>query len=46
MNTLDDSRAQWQAVSDYFDELGSVMDRLPAADDVALPGIVEEEAPA
>lgn len=45
MNTLDDSRAQWQAVSDYFDELGSVMDRLPAADDAALSGIVEEEAP-
>jgi len=45
MNTLDDSRAQWQAVSDYFDELGSVMDRLPAAHDAALPGIVEEEAP-
>jgi tRNA-dihydrouridine synthase B len=44
MNTLDDSRAQWQAVSDYFDELGSVMDRLPAADAV-LPGPVEEEAP-
>lgn len=44
MNTLDDSRTQWQAVSDYFDELGSVMDRLPAADAV-LPGPVEEEAP-
>ncbi|QBK04308.1 tRNA dihydrouridine synthase DusB [Hylemonella gracilis] len=44
MNALDDSRSQWQAVADYFDELGSVMDRLPAADAV-LPGPVEEEAP-
>ncbi|MFO6418678.1 tRNA dihydrouridine synthase DusB [Hylemonella sp. W303a] len=43
MNGLEDSRAQWQAVSDYFDELGAVMDRLPAADAV-LPGPVEVDA--
>lgn len=41
MNGLEDSRAQWQAVSDYFDELGAVMDRLPAVGAV-LPGPVEE----
>lgn len=43
MNLLDDSRAQWQAVADYFDELGALMDRLPSAD-AMLPGPVEEEA--
>lgn len=31
MNTLEDSRAQVQAVADYFDELGLHMDRMPAA---------------
>ncbi|EGI76670.1 NifR3 family TIM-barrel protein [Hylemonella gracilis ATCC 19624] len=45
MNALDDSRAQWQAVADYFDELGAVMDRLPAAD-AAWLGPVEEAASA
>jgi tRNA-dihydrouridine synthase B len=31
MNTLEDSRAQVQAVADFFDELGRHMDRMPAA---------------
>ena len=31
INTLEDSGAQWQAVAQYFDELGARMDRLPAA---------------
>jgi tRNA-dihydrouridine synthase B len=31
MNTLEDSRAQVQAVADFFDELGLHMDRMPAA---------------
>jgi tRNA-dihydrouridine synthase B len=44
MNTLDDSQAQWQAVADYFDALGSVMDRLPVAD-AALSEDEREEAP-
>ena len=30
MNTLEDGRAQVQAVADYFDELGVHMDRMPA----------------
>jgi len=30
MNVLEDGRAQGQAVSDFFDELGSTMDRMPA----------------
>ncbi len=31
MNALEDSQAQVQAVADFFDELGSHMDRMPAA---------------
>ncbi|MDP3700904.1 MAG: tRNA dihydrouridine synthase DusB [Hylemonella sp.] len=31
MNLLDDSRAQVQAVADFLDELGTRMDRMPAA---------------
>jgi len=31
MNSLGDSRAQLRAVADYFDELGTRMDRMPAA---------------
>ncbi len=31
MNTLEDSRAQVQAVADFFDELSLHMDRMPAA---------------
>jgi tRNA-dihydrouridine synthase B len=31
MNTLEDSAAQSRAVSDFFDELGTRMDRMPAA---------------
>ncbi|MFD0668787.1 tRNA dihydrouridine synthase DusB [Ramlibacter sp. MAHUQ-53] len=30
MLVLEDSQAQWQAVADYFDELGASTDRLPA----------------
>ncbi len=31
MNALEDSQAQLSAVADFFDELGSVMDRMPSA---------------
>ncbi|QKO20468.1 tRNA dihydrouridine synthase DusB [Rhodoferax sp. BAB1] len=31
MNTLEDSQAQVQAVAEFFDELGTHMDRMPAA---------------
>lgn len=31
MNLVEDSAAQWQAVAGFFDELGSRMDRMPAA---------------
>jgi tRNA-dihydrouridine synthase B len=31
MNTVEDAKAQHQAVADYFDELATKMDRLPAA---------------
>jgi len=41
MNTLQDSRAQVQAVAEYFDELGVHMDRLPAA--VADAADVQDE---
>lgn len=33
MNELDDARAQLRTVADFFDELGTRMDRLPAAAD-------------
>ncbi len=34
MNELDDAQAQLRAVADFFDELGTHMDRLPVAADV------------
>lgn len=34
MNELDDAQAQLRTVADYFDELGTRMDRLPVAADV------------
>ena len=43
MNTLEDSAAQWQAVADYFDALGSQTDRLPERVAVhAAPAVIEE----
>jgi tRNA-dihydrouridine synthase B len=38
MNRVADTQSQTRAVADYFDSLGTVMDRLPrpAADDVPL----------
>ncbi len=36
MNLLDDSAAQWRAVSDYMQGLGAVMDRMPAVADLAM----------
>ena len=30
MNLVEDTAAQWQAVADFFDELGGRMDRMPA----------------
>jgi tRNA-dihydrouridine synthase B len=39
MNLLDESQAQWQAVADFFDELGGRMDRMP----VAQAGEVNEQ---
>ncbi|MGE0333633.1 MAG: tRNA dihydrouridine synthase DusB [Ramlibacter sp.] len=35
MNQLEDSTAQWRAVSDYMQALGSVMDRMPAIAEAA-----------
>ncbi|MEG0539114.1 MAG: tRNA-dihydrouridine synthase, partial [Comamonas sp.] len=29
INTIDDCQVQWQAVADYFDQLGLQMERLP-----------------
>ncbi len=43
MNALEDCRAQVQAVSDYFDELGVHMDRMPAAVSDALTDLNEEQ---
>ena len=37
INTMEDCAAQWQAVADYFDALGTQMDRLPPARDDAAP---------
>ncbi|MBS0389845.1 MAG: tRNA dihydrouridine synthase DusB [Proteobacteria bacterium] len=37
INTMEDCAAQWQAVADYFDALGTQMDRLPTARDDAAP---------
>jgi tRNA-dihydrouridine synthase B len=31
MNAIEDSAAQWRAVAEFFDSLGSTMDRMPAA---------------
>ena len=43
MNALEDCRAQVQAVSDYFDELGVHMDRMPVAVPDALTDLNEEQ---
>jgi tRNA-dihydrouridine synthase B len=40
MNSIEDSAGQLQAVAAFFDELGSMMDRMPAA----TPQVGEEEA--
>ncbi len=40
MNELDDAQAQLRAVADYWDELGTRMDRLPAAADATT---IEED---
>ena len=42
INTIEDSAAQWQAVADFLDALGSQMDRMPAAT-AALADIEEQE---
>lgn len=42
MNQLEDSTAQWRAVSDYMQQLGSVMDRMPA---VAVTAAMDCEEP-
>jgi len=45
INAVEDSAAQWRAVADYFDGLGAVMDRMPAATaDVALDEDMEATA--
>ena len=41
MNLLEDSAAQWRAVSDYMEGLGAVMDRMP----VAAPAAMDCEEP-
>ena len=41
INTIEDSAAQWQAVADFLDVLGSQMDRMPAA--TAAPADTEEQ---
>ena len=48
MNLLDDCQAQTQAVTDYFDELGTQMDRIPAVpatneNDATKDSTMEEE---
>ncbi len=43
MNALEDCAAQVRAVSDYFDELGVHMDRMPAAVSDALTDLNEEQ---
>ena len=42
INTIEDSAAQWQAVADFLDALGTQMDRMPAATD-ALADTEEQE---
>ena len=42
INTIEDSAAQWQAVADFLDALGSQMDRMPAAT-AALADTEEQE---
>ena len=42
INTIEDSAAQWQAVADFLDALGSQMDRMPAAT-AALANTEEQE---
>lgn len=41
INTIEDSAAQWQAVADFLDALGTQMDRMPAA--TAAPADTEEQ---
>ncbi len=36
INTIDDSQTQWQAVADFLAELGTRMERLPAATEAAI----------
>ena len=42
INTIEDSAAQWQAVADFLDALGTQMDRMPAAT-AALANTEEQE---
>lgn len=42
INTIEDSAAQWQAVAEFLDALGSQMDRMPAAT-AALADTEEQE---
>ncbi len=42
INTIEDSAAQWQAVADFLDALGTQMDRMPAAT-AALADTEEQE---
>ena len=42
INTIEDSAAQWQAVADFLDALGTQMDSMPAAT-AALADIEEQE---
>jgi tRNA-dihydrouridine synthase B len=43
MNTLDDCRAQWQAVADFFDELAVSSDRMPASLSAAAAPVDTEQ---
>ncbi|VWX57474.1 tRNA-dihydrouridine synthase B [Burkholderiales bacterium 8X] len=42
MNAIEDCKAQWQAVADYFGQLGEQMDRMPAIADLQ-PGAPDDE---
>ncbi|MEG0316779.1 MAG: tRNA dihydrouridine synthase DusB [Comamonas sp.] len=44
INTIDDCQAQWQAVADYFDQLGLQMERLPQIPVVDAEQEIEELA--
>jgi tRNA-dihydrouridine synthase B len=43
MNLLEDCQAQWSAVAGFFDDLGALTDRMPAAGIGALGGLDEEQ---